>query len=83
MFQQPLVISILFGFLSFFATFLTIPLVTELFIRKGVLGKDLLKASAPVRAESMGVIVGVVYFVMMFMFIPIPFLPWIQGTQPY
>ena len=31
--------------------------------------------------ESMGVVVGVVYFISMFLFIPVPFISWFNGVR--
>jgi UDP-N-acetylglucosamine--dolichyl-phosphate N-acetylglucosaminephosphotransferase len=72
----PLLISALFSIFAYFITRKSILLATPLFIRKGLTGKDMLKKSKPVIAESMGTIVGCVYFVFMFLFIPVPFVEW-------
>jgi UDP-N-acetylglucosamine--dolichyl-phosphate N-acetylglucosaminephosphotransferase len=58
-------------------------MTTPLFIKKGLSGIDLLKKSRPVIPESMGTIVGCVYFVFMFLFIPVPFLEWSLMDQYY
>jgi UDP-N-acetylglucosamine--dolichyl-phosphate N-acetylglucosaminephosphotransferase len=85
---EHITISVAFSVIGFVTTYYTIPLVSELFIKRGLSGKDLLKPKAPImyriifsflqfifcRPESMGVIVGVVYFVLMFLYIPIPLM---------
>ncbi|KAL2913547.1 tunicamycin resistance protein [Polyrhizophydium stewartii] len=72
--HEPLVVSVLLGALAGVFTDRCIPLVAPVFVRAGRFGKDLLKKDRPVIAESLGVVVGVVYFISMFLFIPIPFV---------
>ncbi|KAI8930072.1 glycosyl transferase family 4-domain-containing protein [Entophlyctis helioformis] len=85
---QPLAVSLILGTLAGIFTSRAIPACSDLFIRSGRFGKDLLKANKPVIAESMGAIVGVVYFIAMFVFIPVAFFPWIgrgmyvEGVHP-
>lgn len=83
---MSLVISIGLSAVAYFATLKSIPYCTPLFIQSGLHGKDLLKPKAPLVVESMGVIVGVVYFVAMFLFIPFPFLDWFgrhEASHPF
>ncbi|KAH6569919.1 hypothetical protein BASA62_004584 [Batrachochytrium salamandrivorans] len=74
--HNPLVISVILGILAGVFTDRTIPLATAIFIKSGRHGKDLLKKDQPIIAESIGAVVGVAYFVAMFLFIPVPFLDW-------
>ena len=43
-----LVVSVVFSLVGLIATYSIIPLVSDLFIKKGVSGKDLLKVKAPI-----------------------------------
>lgn len=72
--ELRLLFIFLFGIIGYYATKSAIPVVSDLFISKGLVGKDLLKAQKPLIAESMGTIVGSIYFGLMFIFIPIGFL---------
>ncbi|KAI8805043.1 glycosyl transferase family 4-domain-containing protein [Cladochytrium replicatum] len=87
--QKPLFVSLILSAAAAVTTRWTILMVKDGFIRKGLHGKDLLKADLPVVAESQGVLVGVVYFITMFLFIPAPFHEWIMShnsmndTFPY
>ncbi|KAI8803854.1 glycosyl transferase family 4-domain-containing protein [Cladochytrium replicatum] len=87
--QNPLFVSLILSAGAAVVTRWTILAVKDGFIRKGLHGKDLLKADLPVIAESQGVLVGVVYFITMFLFIPAPFHEWIlthnamNDTFPY
>jgi UDP-N-acetylglucosamine--dolichyl-phosphate N-acetylglucosaminephosphotransferase len=74
--QLPLAVSIALGTVAYACTSAAIPLVSNLFIHKGLAGKDVLKKDQKIIPESMGVIVGSVYFVCMFLFIPVPFMEW-------
>jgi hypothetical protein len=52
--MDPLVVSCFFSVFAFFVTGYAIDTLSPHFISKGLLGKDLLKASQPQVAESMG-----------------------------
>ncbi|KAJ3056219.1 hypothetical protein HK097_007702 [Rhizophlyctis rosea] len=79
--HSPLVVSTCLSVLASICTYNAIPLVSEVFIKHGRFGKDLLKEDRPIIPESMGVVVGVVYFISMFLFIPVPFISWFNGVR--
>ncbi|KAI9202355.1 UDP-N-acetylglucosamine--dolichyl-phosphate N-acetylglucosaminephosphotransferase [Polychytrium aggregatum] len=74
--HDPLTVYILVGLIASMLTYHAINWVREVFIKHGRFGKDLLKPNTPVIPESMGVVVGAVYFISMFLTLPIPFMPW-------
>ena len=65
--------SIAFSILAFEATLLFIPLCTDVFVKKGLSGKDLNKTGRPTIPESMGAIAAVVYLLVMLLFTPFAF----------
>jgi UDP-N-acetylglucosamine--dolichyl-phosphate N-acetylglucosaminephosphotransferase len=75
---QPMVVCCCLSVLAFLATAAALPLVAPVFIQRGLSGKDRLKKEQPVVAEGMGAVVGMVYFICLFLFIPVPFLTWLQ-----
>ncbi|KAJ3044133.1 hypothetical protein HDV00_003237 [Rhizophlyctis rosea] len=79
--HNPLVVSLCMSTLAGLATYTAIPWVADVFIKHGRSGKDLLKDDRPILPESMGVVVGVVYFIGMFLFIPVPFISWFHGMS--
>ncbi|KAJ3315687.1 hypothetical protein HDV04_002101 [Boothiomyces sp. JEL0838] len=82
--ELPMYVICTLSIAAYFITKKAIPLAAKEFIKYGVSGKDLLKDSKPVTAESMGMIVGCVYFCCLFLFIPVPFIDWIEtgGYNP-
>jgi UDP-N-acetylglucosamine--dolichyl-phosphate N-acetylglucosaminephosphotransferase len=72
----PLVVCIIFSLVAFLWTWTLIPACRPLFIAADLYGIDLNKESKEKVPESMGVIVGAVYLICMFFFIPIPFRSW-------
>ncbi|KAI9010622.1 glycosyl transferase family 4-domain-containing protein [Hyaloraphidium curvatum] len=76
LFHSPVLVSFAVSVLAAYATHRIIPLAAPIFIQAGQSGKDVQKNDKPVRAESMGVVAGAVYFVAMFLFIPVPFAQW-------
>jgi UDP-N-acetylglucosamine--dolichyl-phosphate N-acetylglucosaminephosphotransferase len=88
----PTAISLLLSYLGYLATGSAITATSELFINKGLFGKDLLKKDKPLRyllltrPEAMGVIIGTVYFICLFLFLPFPFLDWVyfrHSAEPF
>lgn len=73
-----MILPILFGlsFVAYWITRISIPAASPIMIAKGLFGKDILKKHQPRIAESAGAIVGTVYLVTMFLFIPVPFIDW-------
>ncbi|KAL6058251.1 UDP-N-acetylglucosamine--dolichyl-phosphate N-acetylglucosaminephosphotransferase [Balamuthia mandrillaris] len=84
--QDPLVINAVLGTFGLMLTFELIPATRSLFLQAGLWGKDLNKTSDDKVAESLGVITGAVYLIVMFCFIPFPFLSyWLKlaaGEEP-
>ena len=78
--QLGMILPILFGIsiIAYWVTRLAIPAASALMISKGLYGHDILKRHNPRLAESAGTIVGTVYFVSMFLFVPVPFIDWQQ-----
>ncbi|TPX37641.1 phospho-N-acetylmuramoyl-pentapeptide-transferase [Synchytrium microbalum] len=74
--HDPLLVSLCLSVLAAYWTYHAISLVGGVFVAKGQFGKDLLKPNMPVLPESQGVVAGAVYFAVMFLFIPIPFVQW-------
>ncbi|TPX67503.1 phospho-N-acetylmuramoyl-pentapeptide-transferase [Spizellomyces sp. 'palustris'] len=79
--HNPLVVSLCLSVLAGLGTYKAIPLVSDVFIAHGRSGKDLLKEGRPLIPESMGAIAGVVYFIVMFVFIPVPFIGWFRDSE--
>ncbi|KAJ3298001.1 hypothetical protein HK104_011296 [Borealophlyctis nickersoniae] len=79
--HNTLVVSVCLSLLAAFFTYKVIPLVRDVFVKHGRFGKDLLKDDRPITPESMGVVAGVVYFICMFIFIPVPFVEWFIGVS--
>ncbi|KAI9364851.1 glycosyl transferase family 4-domain-containing protein [Zopfochytrium polystomum] len=78
--HNPLAVSACLSYLAYYLTSRFIPLVAPVFLRHGRAGKDLLKPDAPLRAESMGLIAGIVYLATMFVFIPVPFVSFFRSS---
>ncbi|ORY42271.1 hypothetical protein BCR33DRAFT_718450 [Rhizoclosmatium globosum] len=76
--HNALAVSLSLAVLAYYATYSFIPLVSDVFIKHGRFGKDRLKKDFPVVAESMGLIAGCVYLGVMFLFIPVPFVPFFR-----
>ncbi|KAJ1560479.1 UDP-N-acetylglucosamine--dolichyl-phosphate N-acetylglucosaminephosphotransferase [Cladochytrium tenue] len=72
--HNPLAVSVCLSCLAAYLTWRFIPAVAPVMIAHGRSGKDLLKPGTPVRAESLGLIAGIVYLGTMFVFIPVPFV---------
>eukprot|EP01134_Creolimax_fragrantissima_P003358 CFRG3358T1 len=70
---SPLSTNFVMSIASFLLCFHSIPQIQETFIKANRVGKDLNKRNSPVLPESVGVIVGAVYLVFMFCFIPFAF----------
>ncbi|XP_002730450.2 UDP-N-acetylglucosamine--dolichyl-phosphate N-acetylglucosaminephosphotransferase-like [Saccoglossus kowalevskii] len=70
----PLLINIALSTAGFLATFIIIPNFYQVFIDAGMFGRDLNKTSKAKVPEALGVICGAVFLMVMFLFIPVPFL---------
>ncbi|KAJ3128481.1 tunicamycin resistance protein [Nowakowskiella sp. JEL0407] len=79
--NNPLIVSFCFSVIALIFTYQAITFVKDVFLKKGLSGKDMLKPHSPELPESMGVIVGMVYFVTMFLFIPVQFIGWFRGGR--
>lgn len=73
--------SLGFTFFAFFATFHLIPALREMFLAAGLGGVDMSKDDKYKVAESAGVVCGAVYMISLFVFMPLPFLPWFLKTE--
>ena len=69
-------ILVVISIAGYWITRWSISAASSIMIAKGMFGKDILKKQQPKIAEAAGAIVGTVYFVSMFLFIPIPFIDW-------
>ncbi|XP_066495382.1 UDP-N-acetylglucosamine--dolichyl-phosphate N-acetylglucosaminephosphotransferase [Tiliqua scincoides] len=70
----PLLINFLGSLLGFVATLTLIPACEQLFVAARLCGVDLNKASRRPVPESQGVVSGAVFLIILFCFIPVPFL---------
>ncbi|NXF09258.1 GPT acetylglucosaminephosphotransferase, partial [Smithornis capensis] len=70
----PLVINLGGSLLGFAATLTLIPAFTDHFLAARLFGEDLNKASRRPVPEAQGVISGAVFLIILFCFIPVPFL---------
>ena len=70
-------ISLAFATVAGFLANEVIPDFGRLLAHAGRVGKDFHKMQSPIIPESLGIAVGTVYLLVMFMFIPIPFMPWL------
>ncbi|XP_037957453.1 UDP-N-acetylglucosamine--dolichyl-phosphate N-acetylglucosaminephosphotransferase [Teleopsis dalmanni] len=68
-----LAVNIGIAAISYVMTIRMIPRFREMFIKANLYGKDLCKKDEKVVPESLGVLIGCVFLVAMFFFIPIPF----------
>ena len=76
----PLHVNIVIALAGLALTNRLLPAVREMFIKAGLFGIDLNKAGRVKVPESAGVIVGAVYLVCMFVFIPVPYV-WLRFQQ--
>lgn len=77
----PLVVNCLLSALGCLATAKLIPAFREHFIAARLFGMDLNKTSKQEVPESQGVISGTVFLIILFCFIPVPFLGCFVGDQ--
>ncbi|XP_025896057.1 UDP-N-acetylglucosamine--dolichyl-phosphate N-acetylglucosaminephosphotransferase [Nothoprocta perdicaria] len=70
----PLLINVAGSLLGFAATLTLIPAFKERFLAARLFGEDLNKVSRRPIPEAQGVISGVVFLIVLFCFIPVPFL---------
>ncbi|RUS18090.1 glycosyl transferase family 4-domain-containing protein [Endogone sp. FLAS-F59071] len=77
--HDPLTVSLGFSVIAAIATFSIIPQLKETFITAKIVGTDVLKKDRPVIPETMGLVCGVVYLTSLFLFIPFPFMEWLNG----
>ena len=78
--KPQIAICALFSIIGFWFTIKSIPNLREKFIAAKVTGVDQAKKSPKPIPESMGVVAGSVFVVMMFLFLPMPFLTIKQST---
>lgn len=76
----PLV-SLAFAGVAGVVTYEAIPDFGRLLAHAGRTGRDLNKLSQPVLPESLGIAVGTIYLLALFLFIPVPFAPWLLHVQ--
>lgn len=70
----PLLINLGGSLLGFVATVTLIPAFTDRFVAARLFGEDLNKTSRRPVPEAQGVISGAVFLIILFCFIPVPFL---------
>ncbi|KAF9582022.1 tunicamycin resistance protein [Lunasporangiospora selenospora] len=78
---DPLTVNIGFAVLAGIITWFAVPALSEIFIKAGLKGMDLCKKSKQIIPESMGMVAGLIYLVVMFLFIPFPFMKWFAASQ--
>lgn len=76
----PLV-SLAFAGVAGVVTYEAIPDFGRLLAHAGRTGRDLNKPSQPTIPESLGIAVGTIYLLTLFLFIPVPFAPWLLHGQ--
>lgn len=79
--RHPLWVSVLFALVAGFAAHEAIPGFGRLLLHAGRSGVDLNKKGEPVIPESLGIAVGTIYLIAMFLFIPVPFMPWLLHRE--
>lgn len=78
---RPLLINFLGSLAGFAATLTLIPACEELFLAARLCGVDMNKASRRPIPESQGVVSGAVFLILLFCFIPVPFLSCFMEEQ--
>ncbi|KAG1687710.1 UDP-N-acetylglucosamine--dolichyl-phosphate N-acetylglucosaminephosphotransferase [Nymphon striatum] len=68
-----LLVNVLLSAVGFYAAFLAIPRLRNMFMKAGLKGIDMSKRQKYEIPEAGGVISGAVFLIVMFMFIPVPF----------
>ncbi|XP_067127168.1 UDP-N-acetylglucosamine--dolichyl-phosphate N-acetylglucosaminephosphotransferase [Centruroides vittatus] len=77
-----IITSFVMSVVGFIATFRIIPKFREMFIKAHLSGMDMSKKSKELIPEAAGVISGSVFLMVMFLFIPIPFIQsWTTNTH--
>lgn len=77
-----LFINILLSVLGFVITYRVIPKFKNMFLQANLCGYDMGKKSKDKIPEAMGVVCGCVFLIIMFLFIPIPFIQyWTTNTK--
>ncbi|XP_072049660.1 UDP-N-acetylglucosamine--dolichyl-phosphate N-acetylglucosaminephosphotransferase-like [Amphiura filiformis] len=85
--RHPLTINLIMSVTGFVITVQMLPKFYDLFIHAGLSGKDMSKKVLPGRKpvivpESLGVVAGAVFLIMMFLFIPVPFWKPLTDKEP-
>lgn len=85
--RHPVTINFVMSVCGFVITVRLLPAFYELFLKAGLSGKDMSKkipkGGKPVLVpESLGVVAGAVYLIMMFMYIPVPFWKPLTDEEP-
>ncbi|XP_035682021.1 UDP-N-acetylglucosamine--dolichyl-phosphate N-acetylglucosaminephosphotransferase-like [Branchiostoma floridae] len=80
--HYPLVINTCLSALGMLVTLKVIPQFGEVFMKAGFKGKDLNKAVQKEIPESAGMISGAMFLIIMFLFIPFPFLEYWVSVKP-
>ncbi|KAG0369949.1 glycosyl transferase family 4-domain-containing protein [Gamsiella multidivaricata] len=79
--HDPLTVNVGFSILAGITTWSAIPALSEIFIKAGLKGIDLSKKTKHILPESMGMVAGLIYLVIMFLFIPFPFMKWFTASR--
>ncbi|XP_071806356.1 UDP-N-acetylglucosamine--dolichyl-phosphate N-acetylglucosaminephosphotransferase-like [Asterias amurensis] len=74
----PLILNTVMSLIGFVVTLRLLPMSFELFLKAGLSGRDMSKKTPPsgqkvLVPESLGVIAGAMFLIIMFFFIPVPF----------
>ncbi|XP_077985577.1 UDP-N-acetylglucosamine--dolichyl-phosphate N-acetylglucosaminephosphotransferase-like [Glandiceps talaboti] len=70
----PLLINFAMSVAGFVLTLVVMPSFYQLFLDANMFGRDLNKTSKEKVPEALGVICGAIYLIIMFLFIPVPFM---------
>ncbi|RCH83119.1 UDP-N-acetylglucosamine--dolichyl-phosphate N-acetylglucosaminephosphotransferase [Rhizopus stolonifer] len=79
--HTTLAISIIMSAMASLMTFSTLPNLKETFIQAHLSGRDILKAGKPIIPETMGLPTAITYLITLFLFMPFPFINWLQDTN--
>lgn len=80
---SPTAAAVGFSLVAGLAAHSAIPEFGRLLLHAGRKGADLNKPDRPALPESLGIAVGAIYLVTMFLFIPIPFAPWLLRSSRF
>ncbi|KAI8971842.1 UDP-N-acetylglucosamine-dolichyl-phosphate N-acetylglucosaminephosphotransferase isoform a [Mycotypha africana] len=79
--HTTLAVSILMSIVAGIFSYKILPKLRETFVRVNLSGRDMLKADKPLLPETMGLPIAIIYLIVLFSFIPFPFINWFEGAK--